>query len=117
MVTAEEQPPFISRDEFERRFDDVDAELGELRKGQRQLFRRMTGLERRMTKLEERMTVIEHRFNDFKESVNHRFNALDKRLDDFKENMNHRFTMLMWFMILSNAGIFAVLGWIISRLD
>ena len=110
MVTAEEQPPFITRDEFERRFDDVDAELGELREGQQRL-------ERRMTKLEERMTVIEHRFNDFKESVNHRFNALEKRLDDFRENINHRFAMLMCFMILSNAGIFAVLGWIISRLD
>ena len=110
MVTAEEQPPFISRDEFERRFDDVDAELGELRKGQRQLFRRMT-------KLEERMAVLEQRFTDFKDAVNHRF-------DDFKESVNHRFdevnrriTVLMWVMVLSNAGIFAVLGWIISRLD
>ena len=116
MVTAEE-PPFITREEFERRFDDVDAELGELREGQQRL-------ERRMTKLEERMTVIEHRFNDFKESVNHRFNALDKRFDDFKESVNHRFdemnrriTVLMWGIALSNAGIFAVLGWIISRLD
>ena len=117
MVTAEEQPPFISRDEFERRFDDVDAELGELRKGQRQLFRRMTGLERRLTKLEERMAVLEQRFTDFKDAVNHRF-------DDFKESVNHRFdevnrriTVLMWVIVLSNAGIFAVLGWIISRLD
>ncbi len=109
MVTAEE-PPFITREEFERRFDDVDAELGQLREGQRQLERRMIGIERRMA-------VLEQRFADFKESVNQRF-------DDFKESINHRFdevnrriTVLMWVIILSNAGIFAVLGWIISRLD
>ena len=117
MVTAEEQPPFITRDEFERRFDDVDAELGELRKGQQKLEEHMTGLERRMTGLERRMAVLEQRFVDFKDAVNHRF-------DDFKESINHRFdevnrriTVLMWVMLLSNAGIFSVLGWIISRLD
>ena len=109
MVTAEE-PPFITREEFERRFDDVDAELGQLREGQQELGRRMIGIERRMA-------VLEQRFADFKESVNQRF-------DDFKESINHRFdevnrriTVLMWVIILSNAGIFAVLGWVISRLD
>ena len=115
MVTAEE-PPFITREEFERRFDDVDAELGQLREGQQELGRRMAGLERRMIGIERRMAVLEQRFADFKESVNQRF-------DDFKESINHRFdevnrriTVLMWVIILSNAGIFAVLGWIISRL-
>ena len=74
MVTAEEQPPFISRDEFERRFDET----------------------------------------------NHRFDALDALAESFNrgfDEVNRRITVLMWVIVLSNAGIFAVLGWIISRLD
>ena len=70
MATAEGQPPLITRDEFERRFDALDT------------------------------------LDALAESFNRGF-----------DEMNRRITMLMWVVLLSNAGIFSVLGWIISRLD
>ena len=109
MVTAQEQPPFITRDEFERhanevnqRFNGVDAELGQLRQGQQQLEQHMIGLEQRMTSLE-------HRFVDFRDNF-------DKRLDDFTKAIDRRFTMMMWGIGLGGIGVFATLGWIASRI-
>ena len=115
MVTAE-QPPFVTREEFERhanevnqRFNGVDAELGQLRQGQQQLEERMTGLENRMIGLEQRMTSLEHRFVDFRDNF-------DKRLDDFTKAIDRRFTMMMWGIGLGGIGVFATLGWIASRI-
>ena len=119
MVTAE-QPPFITRDEFERhanevnqRFNGVDAELAQLRQGQQQLEQRMIGLEQRMTSLE-------HRFVDFRDNFDKRFDDFrdnfDKRLDDFTKAIDRRFTMMMWGIGLGGIGVFATLGWIASRI-
>ena len=73
MVTAEEQPPFITRDDTDHHIDALDT-----------------------------------------------LDALDALAESFNrgfDEMNRRITMLMWVVLLSNAGIFSVLGWIISRLD
>ena len=75
MVTAEEQPAFITRDEFERHSAGVD--------------RRFDGY----------MTGLENRFDEFAKMIDRHFNRM------------------MWAFGFGGLGIFAALGYIISRLS
>ena len=104
MVTAEEQPSFVYRDEFERRsaefdrrFTHLDDGLRELRQGQKDLQQGLNGVEQHQIVLEQEQK------------------ALGQRFSDFKENTDRRFTMLTWAVGLLAGSNLAMLGWLIAR--
>ena len=118
MVTAEEQPPFVYRDDFERRsaefdrrFDGVDQnlhriddDLRELRQGQKDLADEINGVKQEITGIKQQLAVLEQGQK-----------AIHQRFDDFKENVDRRITTLTWIVTLGGGGLFAMLGWLIAR--
>ena len=129
MVTAEEQPPFVHRDEFERRsaefdrrFTHLDDGLRELRQGQKDLEQGQRDIEQHLIVFEQRLTVLEQgqkalgrRFSDFRDNVTQQFASVHQRFDDFKESTDRRFTMLTWTIAFGFTGTWALLGWLIAR--
>ena len=64
--------------------------------------------------------ALDERFDAFATTLDKRFDAfattLDKHFDAFTRMIDRQFNRMMWAFGLGGIGIFAILGYIISRL-
>ena len=103
--------------EVNLRFDAVDRDLKAL---DTRIDDLKDSTERESRSLGQRITDLRTEFigrlQDLKDGVDRDLAALHRRLDDFKDSVDRRFTILTWSVLLGFGGVFAVLGYIITRL-
>ena len=119
MATTQEQPPYVHRDDFERRSAEFDRRFNHIDDGLRDLRHDVKTLEQGQKDLEQQLTVIaqeqktlSQRFTDFKESSNQRF-------VDFKETMDRRFDSIerrmFWGFSILGGLLITLFGILIAR--
>jgi len=72
------------KDEIKYRFADVDRRFGEI-------DRRFVEIDRRFGEIDRRFVEMDKRLDEFKKDVDKRFEQVDRRLDEFKKDVDKRF--------------------------
>ena len=80
---------------FDSRFDLLQVQIDELRRGQESLKDeikyRFADVDRRFGEIDRRFVEMDKRLDEFKKDVDKRFEQVDRRLDEFKKNVDKRF--------------------------
>ena len=135
LASVAQQPDVDRRfDEVDRHFDDVDRRFDGVNRRFDRIEVRLDVMQGRFELIDGRLDAIEERFTTQDRLIEVQFAAVDKeiktlhqRIDDLraellgrlaehKESLERRLSIQLWATLLGFGSVFAVLGYIISRL-
>jgi len=80
------------KEEMKFRFADVDRRFGEM---ERRFDEFKVEVGRRFELVDKRFEQVDKRIDEFKQSVDKRFEQVDKRIDEFKQSVDKRFEQII----------------------